>query len=93
MERGYWLVPCEKWTDVLKAKCWGFLGNLVGMGGAGWGVWCVRDEEFKTLKVYGWGTLVGHIYLLLYMASLGKIKGTGACWVGGDGSPIIRMPS
>jgi hypothetical protein len=93
MERGYWLVSCESWNEGLRGRCWNCLGNYIGKDLLGWGVWCVRDENYGTLRVYCWGIVVGHIYLLLYMASEGKIKGKGACWIGGDGQTIIEMPS
>lgn len=93
MERGHWLIDCQGWKEELRGRHWDCLGNFIGKGQAGWGIWCVRDEEYKTVRVYCWGSLVGYIYLLLYMASESKIKGTGACWVGGDGQAIIRMPS
>ena len=59
----------------------------------GWGVWCIKGEELETIRLYCWGVIVGHAYLLLYMASESKIKGTDACWIGGDGEAIIKMPS
>lgn len=93
MERGYWQVNCEKWDTSMRDRCWDFLGKYVGRDSAGWGVSCIRDAETRGLRVYCWGIVAEHIYLLLHMASASKIKGTGACWVGGDGSPIIIMPS
>jgi hypothetical protein len=92
MERGYWLVTCKTWTEEVRKSGWDFLGNFIEKGQAGWGVWCVREEDFGTVRVYCWGAVVGYIYLLLYMASESKIKGTGACWIGGDGQAIIKMP-
>jgi hypothetical protein len=93
MERGYWLVNCRSWNEELRSRCWNCLGNYIGKDLVGWGVWCIRDVENLTIRVYCWGIIVGHIYLLLYMASEGKIKGTSACWIGGDGEAIIKMPS
>ena len=91
MERGHWLVSCKNWDAGLRSRCWDCLGNYIGRDLAGWGVWCVRDEQIESLRVYCWGRIVGHIYLLLYMASESKIKNIGARWVGGDGEAIIRM--
>jgi hypothetical protein len=45
------------------------------------------------LRVYCWGVVVPHIYLLLFTGSENKIKKYGACWIGGDGQAVIRMPS
>ena len=93
MERGHWVVKCGKWDSGVRKRCWKCLGNFIKRGLVGWGVWCVRDEELDTIKVYCWGTIVGHVYLLLYMASESKIKTIGACWIGGDGKAIITMPA
>jgi hypothetical protein len=93
MERGYWMVDCQKWNEGLRKRCWDCLGNYVGKNMAGWGVWCMRDEDHGEIRVYCWGVIVGHIYLLLYMASESKVKGTGACWISGDGEAIVKMSS
>lgn len=93
MERGFWQVSCDKWDTGIRDRCWSFLGKYVGGDSAGWGVSCIRDAETRDLRVYCWGIVAEHIYLLLHMASASKIKGTGACWISGDGSAIITMPS
>jgi hypothetical protein len=92
MERGHWAVECVNWDPGLRKRCWECLGAFVGKGLVGWGVWCVRDEEFETLKVYCWGVTVGHVYLLLYIASESKLKAVGSRWIGGNGEPVITMP-
>lgn len=93
MERGYWSLNCESWDDELRSRCWHFLGDRIGKNLVGWGVWCVRDAEHSSLRVYCWGIIVDYIYLLLYLASEGKVKNIGACWIGGDGQAVITMPS
>ena len=93
MERGHWIVNCGNWDTGIRKRCWECLGNFIGKGMGGWGVWCIRDAELNALKLYCWGNVVGHTYLLLYMASESKIKGTGACWIGGDGEAVVEMPS
>lgn len=93
MERGYWFVNCMTWDEELRKRTWDCVGNFVGKGQAGWSVWCIREEDFRSLRIYCWGAFVGQIYLLLYMASENKIKGMGACWIGADGKEVIVMPS
>jgi hypothetical protein len=93
MERGYWSVNFKAWNEDLRGRAWDCLGNFVGKGQAGWAVWCFREEDFGDARVYCWGAIVGQIYLLLYMASESKIKWSGATWRGGDGQPVITMPS
>ncbi|RDW60263.1 hypothetical protein BP5796_11869 [Coleophoma crateriformis] len=93
LERGYWRVNWQLWTPELRERNWSCLSNYVGKGGAGWGVWCTRDDDFRMFRVYCWGQIVGHIYLLLYTSSESKIRGTGACWIDGSGEVVITMPS
>ncbi|OTB18382.1 hypothetical protein K445DRAFT_19941 [Daldinia sp. EC12] len=90
-ERGYWLVDCSAWDPQLKRDAWAYLANYVGTGVAGWGVWCRRDSEFQRLRVYCWGLVTAHIYLLLYLASQRKVLYTGSSWVDSEGVPVIVM--
>ncbi|KAK8089848.1 hypothetical protein PG997_004809 [Apiospora hydei] len=90
-ERGYWSLDCSDWTSELRSETWVFLANYVGGGVAGWGIWCRRDAGFNTLKVYCWGHVVAHIFLVLYLASRRKILYTGATWIDGDSKPVIVM--
>lgn len=93
MERGYWLINWQTWDTKLQDRCWECLGNFVGKGYGGWGVWCIRNVQHESFRVYCWGVVVEHIYLLLYMASESKIKRSAAHWIGGDGEAVIKMPS
>lgn len=90
-ERGYWLVDCTTWAEQLKNTAWGFLTNYVGNGVAGWGIRCCRDKEFRWIRLYCWGAVVGHMHLVLYLASQRKILYTGSTWMGGDGEVVIVM--
>ncbi|KHJ34444.1 hypothetical protein EV44_g0656 [Erysiphe necator] len=91
-ERGYWYVTCSSWDRELRIRCWNCLGTYIEKdNSAGWGVWCVRDENFEFIRVYSWGIIVGHIYLLLRMASEGKVSKTGACWIDADGKEVVKM--
>ena len=90
-ERGYWLVDCSMWGDETVKHTWGLLKNCVSDGKAGWGVWCSRAEDWSWIRVYCWGSIVGHIYLLLYIASQRQVLFSGASWIGGDGTPVFTM--
>jgi hypothetical protein len=92
-ERGYWRVSSETWDSKVKADAWARLGEFIGKGRAGWGCSCVRFEDSADIRVYCPGNMVGHIYGVLVMATSEKIKNTGACWIGGDGEPLIKMPN
>ncbi|OTB08857.1 hypothetical protein M426DRAFT_18926 [Hypoxylon sp. CI-4A] len=88
-ERGYWLIDCSAWDDQLKRDAWAYLANYVGTGVAGWGIWCTRDPDFQWLRVYCWGVVTAHIYLLLYLASQRRILYTGSSWVDGEGIAVL----
>jgi hypothetical protein len=90
-ERGYWLLDCSSWEESLKWAAWAFLTNYIGDGQAGWGVWCRRNEDFTWIRLYCWGSVVGYMYLVLYLASRRKILHTGSSWLGGDGQAVIVM--
>ncbi|KAK3693846.1 hypothetical protein B0T22DRAFT_436992 [Podospora appendiculata] len=90
-ERGFWLVDCTSWNSELKQACWKFLSDYLLGGSAGWGVWCGRDGEFSRLKMWCYGHAVGHIYLLLRLASKRMVKQTGACWIDAREEVVIRM--
>ncbi|KAI1458996.1 hypothetical protein F4805DRAFT_98070 [Annulohypoxylon moriforme] len=90
-ERGYWLVDCSAWDPQLKRDAWAYLANYIGTGVAGWGIWCRRDLDFRWLRVYCWGSVTAHVYLLLYLASQRKILYTGSSWVDSEGIPVVVM--
>jgi hypothetical protein len=43
------------------------------------------------VRIWCWGEVVGHIWVLLYVASDGRIGGCGAKWIDGAGQKIIAM--
>lgn len=90
-ERGYWLLDASSWDPRLKHDAWAFLANYIGTGEAGWGVWCRRDSDFGGLRMYCWGSIVPHIYYLLWLSSQGEISFMGSSWVDADGAEIIVM--
>lgn len=90
-ERGYWHVDCSAWPDSIKRDTWGFLTNYVSNGDAGWGIWCRRDKDYKWIRLYCWGCAIGHMHLLLYLASRRELNYTGTTWVGGDGEAVVVM--
>ncbi|KAK3299026.1 uncharacterized protein B0H64DRAFT_386900 [Chaetomium fimeti] len=90
-ERGYWLVDCSGWDAGLKRSAWAFLADYLGKGAAGWGTSCTRDAGFSWLRVYCWGGVVGHMYLVLYLMSKRRVLYTGAEWVGAEGRAVVVM--
>ncbi|KAH7326567.1 hypothetical protein B0I35DRAFT_405783 [Stachybotrys elegans] len=92
LERGYWLLDCAAWSLETKVDTWAFLTNYLQSGIAGWGVWCSRDPAHRWIRMYCWGHLSKHTYLLLYLASARLLKTTGASWIDGDGNVVIQVP-
>jgi hypothetical protein len=94
LERGYWLLDCDAWPPAVRESTWLFLQQYLRSGLAGWGVWCRREENpHRFLRAYCWGHVVKHAYLLLYLASERRLKGTVASWIDADGQVVIEVPS
>lgn len=88
-ERGYWFVDCSGWDQDLKDRAWVFLGNYIRMGDASWGISCIRDPSHTWMRLYCWGHTVGHIYLLLYLASERKLPHQWTHWYDASGKTQI----
>ncbi|CAI7594159.1 unnamed protein product [Penicillium bialowiezense] len=87
------------WTSSVFATFWSFLSDFIGRDGrAGWGVWCILEQDgdlrsgLVTLKIYGWGEIAMHTYLLLFLASERRIRGMGAQWRDSQEEVIVQMP-
>ncbi|KAF2214693.1 hypothetical protein CERZMDRAFT_95086 [Cercospora zeae-maydis SCOH1-5] len=46
---------------------------------------------FEHVRVYCWGELVEHVYLLLYTASEGGVRKLGLKWIDSKGDTIVQM--
>ncbi|UNI15063.1 hypothetical protein JDV02_001634 [Purpureocillium takamizusanense] len=92
LERGYWLLDCSGWSSERRLEAWVFLTNYLHKGLAGWGVWCRRDADYRSIRLYCWGCVAKHTYLLMYLASARQIKTTGARWIGSDGEMALDVP-
>ncbi|KAF5675037.1 hypothetical protein FHETE_2788 [Fusarium heterosporum] len=90
-ERGYWLLNCEDWNPTVRFDTWVFLNNYLKSGLAGWGTWCRRDKTHDWIRLYCWGHVAKHTYLLLYLASGRHVKATGAKWYGADGEAVLEI--
>ena len=90
-ERGYWLVDCSAWEPELKRSAWGFLTDYLGKGAAGWGTSCKRDRDFSWIRLYCWGCVTGHMYLVLYLMSKRRVLYTGTRWIGAEGREVVVM--
>ncbi|KAL4984262.1 hypothetical protein BDW68DRAFT_167348 [Aspergillus falconensis] len=50
------------------------------------------NAQFLSLKVYAWGEIASHIYLLLFLASERRIRKMAAQWRDGRDEVVIQMP-
>ena len=105
LERGYWFIQCPEvstfWPLREQIEFWRFLEQTVGRGDAGWGVWCTRNDEepsandgeasLGTVKVFCWGEIVRHVFLLLYVGSKSKIKKLGLQWIDAEEKVVVQM--
>lgn len=91
------------WPYPLFHAFWSFLSDFVGRDGrAGWGVWCILEavtapstissDTHVSLKVYAWGEVAMHVYLLLFLASERRIRGMGVQWRDSGEEVVIQMP-
>ncbi|KAF9893369.1 hypothetical protein FE257_011801 [Aspergillus nanangensis] len=126
LERGHWYVrlalvqsssgskSVSDWDQAFFARFWAFLSEFICEKRAGWGVWCILEEDCRgtshggedehgngagvtipqavVLKVYTWGEVASHIYLLLFLASERRIRKMGAQWRDGRDDVVIQMP-
>jgi hypothetical protein len=92
LERGYWYVDCASWPPERRRAAWVFLFRYIETGMASWGVWCRRSGNHDSLRLYCWGHLVQHAYLLLYLASERALKYTGAEWKDAESEVAIHVP-
>lgn len=93
------LTPSPIWPAPLFRAFWSFLSDFIGRDGrAGWGVWCILERDGPllssrvTLKVYAWGEVAMHVYLLLFLASERRIRGMGVQWRDYREEVVVQMP-
>ncbi|KAG9856602.1 hypothetical protein KCU98_g2311, partial [Aureobasidium melanogenum] len=104
-ERGYWQIDTRSWSPKIQIKFWVFLQSNIGSGVGGWGVWCLRendaeadegddvheDAELGIVKVFCWGEVVGHVWLLCYVASQARLKRVESQWIDANGEVVVRI--
>lgn len=90
-ERGFWTLDITPWPAQLRLEFFQFLAKMIEPGRVGWGVWCTRDLAALEVRVYCWGEVARHIYLMLYVASKSKVRKLGLQWVDADGDVVVQM--
>ena len=91
-ERGCWTFDMAPWPAQLRSEFFQFLAKMIETGRVGWGVWCVREPAASlTARVFCWGEVVRHVYLMLYVASKSKVRKLGLRWVDAEGEVVVQM--
>jgi hypothetical protein len=91
-ERGCWTFDMTPWPAQLRSEFFQFLAKMIETGRVGWGVWCVREPASSlTARVFCWGEVVRHVYLMLYVASKSKVRKLGLRWVDAGGEVVVQM--
>lgn len=91
-ERGHWKVDCRLWPKYVQYDFWLALQKDVGEGRLGWGVTLHRDAvrmRLGLVRLYCWGEIAEHMWLILWLHSGGRVWSTGAAWVDADDVEVI----
>ncbi len=95
-ERGYWCMETDEWPLDAQDDFWRFMERLISQSELGWHVWIIREPRggqngLGLVKVFCWGEVVQHVYLVLYLASHRWTKKAGCTWVDGTDQIVIRI--
>jgi hypothetical protein len=47
--------------------------------------------DFGPVRVFCWGEVVMHVYLLLYLSSSSKVRKLGLQWIDAEGLVVVQM--
>lgn len=94
-ERGFWRVDCTRWRFNAQRDFWLLLCEHVLSGRLGWATTLHREsmahEDLGSVRIYCWGQIVEHMWLILWLCSEGKIFGLGSEWIDANGIVVINM--
>lgn len=96
-DRGYWLIRCSRWSPQSQQLFWNELSRWVSSGRLGWGVTLFREGgtslALGKVKLYCWGEIVEHTWILLWTCSEGKICGSSykLKWIDANGKQAFLM--
>ncbi|KAJ4372344.1 hypothetical protein N0V83_004118 [Neocucurbitaria cava] len=94
-DRGFWSLDCSSWPKRLQYEFWSSICEHVLSGRLGWGTTLHREPSTQVLgqvKLYCWGEVVEHMWLLLWLCSKGKISGSRSNWYDADGIAVFEVP-
>lgn len=92
-ERGWWILDCNELGD-RRLAAWEYLARYVHAGNAGWGVSLMRESAAtRRIKLFCYGHVAGHMYLLLYMASERRIYDLDCTWTSARRGGLLFVPA
>ncbi|KAI2477038.1 hypothetical protein Ptr902_11580 [Pyrenophora tritici-repentis] len=94
-DRGYWSIDCAHWPQDYQQEFWNHMCDQVASDRLGWGVTLHREggtsQSLGRVKLYCWGEVVEHMWLVLWLFSRAKINGSKLKWIDADGNAIFEM--
>jgi hypothetical protein len=94
-ERGYWTIDCVRWPQELQHDFWSLLHEHICSGRLGWGTTLHREAESAQMlgrvRLYCWGEVAEHMWLIIWLCSKGRVSGTGLRWIDASGVTILEM--
>jgi hypothetical protein len=93
-ERGFWRIDCTRWSSNAQRDFWLSLCEHVGSGRVGWATTLHREagmhKDLGLVRIYCWGEVVEHMWLLLWLCSKGKASGLDFKWIDASGIAVIE---
>lgn len=93
--RGFWSIYCAHWPLQLQQEFWNNMCEQVTSERLGWGVTLHREggtsQSLGRVKLYCWGEVVEHMWLVLWLCSRGKVIGSKLKWFDADGIAMFEM--
>lgn len=94
-ERGFWRIDCTCWSLDAQRDFWSLLCEHVCSGQVGWATTLHREpvvhSELGLVRLYCWGEVVEHMWLLIWLCSKAKASGMESKWIDANGIAVIEM--
>lgn len=94
-ERGFWRIDCTRWSSHAQCDFWLLLCEHVCSGRVGWATTLHREagtnRDLGLVRLYCWGEVVEHMWLLLWLCSKGKASELDAKWIDANGIAVIGL--
>ncbi|CAE7000603.1 hypothetical protein CFE70_001029 [Pyrenophora teres f. teres 0-1] len=94
-DRGFWFIDCAHWSLHHQQEFWNHMCDQIASGRLGWGVTLYREggtsQSLGRVKLYCWGEVVEHMWLVLWLFSRANVIGSKLKWFDADGNAIFEM--